>query len=435
MYLLTETSNKMSIPTFRVVQEAGEPLGLFFRPGREDHTVVKQLLSEGRVGMSGVVLDPCHSEFQKSLRTEMFQRNLDVVLDTGMMELATPAGHTAARQQLPWAGEEPHQLRIFDSKTCARFAEQIAGFVAEKRFTVVLAPTHYLAEGAKDPWLATDRLLLRELRNRLDANGCGNVPIHYPLAIPTQVLMEPAVRTAMKIYLGTLPIDAIWLRIHPFGSDHGDTTLRRYIAGCQDLHGLGIPLVAEKTGVLGLALMAFGAVAGVESGISSGERFDFNRFKKKVPHSKHFGRPARIYVAELGLFLTRDQAKQFFDQRGLRQFACRDTECCHRGCDSMLENPRRHFAFTRMGEIAQLSRVTPSLRATEYLDRLLRPATDKIGRALQNDQLPDEIKAKLAKQRRKQDGWRATLGEMSRFSAGSFSVPIERRIRREHAIA
>ena len=96
---------------------------------------------------------------------------------------------------------------------------------------------------------------------------------------------------------------------------------------------------------------------------------------------------------------------------------------------------RRHFAFQRMDEVAKLSRVTPSLRPNEYLDRILRPATDNIGRALAYDELPETVKKKLEKSRRKQDGWRATLGEMSRAALGSFSAPIQRRIHRARATA
>lgn len=112
------------------------------------------------------------------------------------------------------------------------------------------------------------------------------------------------------------------------------------------------------------------------------------------------------------------------------------SQCCQHGVESMTgAGSRRHFAFRRMDEVAKPSRVTPSLRPNEYLDRILRPATDNIGRALAYEEFPETVTKKLEKSRRKQDGWRATLGEMSRAPLGSFSAPIERRIHRARATA
>lgn len=426
-----------SIPSpFRVVREAGEPLGLFFRVGRSDHPVLKQLLSESRVGMLGAVFDPCNCGCQEELRAEFGQRHLEAILDPALMELATIGGHTRARKQLPWASPEPQVPSQFDSSFSEQTTDKIAQFVAANKFTAVLAPSHYLSEGMKDPWLQIDKRLVVNLRTRLDANGCSDVAIYYPLALSTKHFTDAAQRIGIKAALSGLPIDALWLRTHPFGSESGDTTLRRYVQACQNLHGLGVPLVSEKTGVLGLALLAFGAVSGIESGISSGEKFDFGRLKHlRMPNGK-FGKTPRVYLPDLGGFLTRKEANEFFEHRGLRQFACRDSQCCQRGVESMTgTNSRRHFAFQRMDEVAKLSRVTPSLRPNEYLDRILRPATDNIGRALAYEQLPDAVKKKLEKSRRKQDGWRATLGEMSRVPLGSFSSPIERRIHRARATA
>lgn len=425
-----------SIPSLRIVRDAGEPLGLFFRVGKSDHTVLKQLLSENRVGMLGAVFDPCHSGCQEELRSEFSQRQLDAILDPALMELATLGGFTPSRQQLAWASGEPQTPEHFDSQFSIAVVARIADFVAANGFNAVLAPTHYLGEGMKDSWLQVDRQLVVRLRDRLDGNGCEDVAIYYPLALPTKMFTESAQRVAIKAALSGLPIDALWLRTHPFGSESGDTALRRYIQSCQDMHGLGVPLVSEKTGVLGLALLAFGAVSGVESGVCTGEKFDFGRIKRPRDPSGKFGMTPRVYLPDLGGFLSRKEAQQFFQQRGRRQFACRDSQCCQRGVHSMTgAGSRRHFAFQRMDEVARLSRVTPSLRPHEYIDRILQPATDNIGRALVHQDLPETLKRKLEKSRRKQDGWRATLGELRRAPIATFSAPIERRIHRARATA
>ena len=97
----------------------------------------------------------------------------------------------------------------------------------------------------------------------------------------------------------------------------------------------------------------------------------------------------------------------------------------------MTAEPRRHFVLTRMGEVATIGGVPPGLRAGAYLDKILRPATDKLGRALQ---LPLEAatREKFETERRKLDGWRNTLGEMARTDPGTtYAAAPRRRILRQ----
>lgn len=427
---------KPSTPSlFRVVREADEPIPLFFRPGKDDHTVVERILVDERVGMLGVVFDASCSAIHEELREEILTRQLDAVLDPEMMELATQAGHTSARSLLPWAAPTPDVPSDFNATRYEKVAAQIAQLVKEKGFSAVLAPSHYLEAGTKDSWFAIDRRIVFNLRQRLDSAGCGNVRIYYPLAIPTRLFTNPAARTSIIASLTGLPVNAIWLRIHPFGSHSSDAVLHRCIVACQDLHRLRLPLVAEKTGVLALALLAFGAVTGIESGISSGERFDFGRLKRTRAKKGPFRKTARIYFSDLGEFLTRKQAMAFFENRGLRRYGCLDTDCCRHGPDSMIKDPRRHFANRRMGEVALLSRVTPSRRAVEYLEQILRPATDNMGRVLAVGELPDVVRQRLENSRRKQDRWRDTLGKLSRSPIPSFSPPLERWINKKRQTA
>src|SRR5437762_2014850 len=94
----------------RVLHPVREPLGLFLRPGRNDHRVLCQLLSEDRTGMSGVVFDAEFTDRQEELRGEVSRRNLEALLDPRLMELATTSGFTERRASLPWGGDGPHSL-------------------------------------------------------------------------------------------------------------------------------------------------------------------------------------------------------------------------------------------------------------------------------------------------------------------------------------
>lgn len=425
-----ELRMKTSTPSlFRIVRPAEEPLGAFFRPGRDGHTVIERLLTEEQIGFLGCVFDACYCATQSELIAELVERRLDAILDTNLIELATPVGHQTIRNRLPWADPFPSQPEHFSNSKCELIADQIAEFIREHGFSAVLAPSHFLQEGAKDAWVALDKRLTFSLRNRLDVKGLRAVRIYYPLAIASRDLLTPASRATIKAFLNSLPVEAIWLRIHPFGSHSSDAVLQRYISLCQHLHGLRLPLIAEKTGVLGLALLAFGAVTGIETGVSSGERFDIarlNRLSSVREPEEPYRTAARVYLPDLGISLSRKEAAEFFSVRALRRFACRNQDCCRDGSDTMIRESRRHFVNARMTEVAELSRITPTLRASEYLERILRPVTDNMSRVLAQEGLSPELRRKFETHRRKQDRWRHTLGRLSTIPRASFSAPFER---------
>jgi hypothetical protein len=407
-------------PSFQVITSLPDPLSLFFRPGRSDHTTLDQAISENRT-FAGGIFDPCHVTFQEEVLSHMTERGLRTVLDPVMLELSTPLGLTPARKELGWADAAPHQEKHFNGKKVDRTARLISEFVIEHRFDAVLAPTHYLAKGANDPWFLIDRRLTYQLRRELDAAGGNSVSIYYPLAVPTAVFFDPIQRRAIKAALASQEIAGIWLRIHPFGANNGGPSLQNYIIACRDFHSLRIPLIAEKTGTHGAALLAFGAVSGIESGISSGDQFNFSRLSL-VPKSKRkpFSSRARVYLQPLGIFVSAEHAAELFKDAKFRQYACGDTDCCHKGFKSTISDPRRHFVNCRAEEVAQLSAMPATLRPSGYLQQMLRPADDYLGRLLVNvDDKADKLgKSLLAKSRRLHDR-RKTLTAMQQ------SYPME----------
>jgi hypothetical protein len=236
---------------------------------------------------------------------------------------------------------------------------------------------------------------------------------------------DDQVRERLFAGLQRLPIDALWLRISPFGATSGPLALRRYIEACSDLHDLRIPLVAEHTGSAGLGLLAFGAVGGIESGITFGERFDARPLLRPPrDDQKAFAPAPRVYIREIGSFLTRAQASAFFERQQMKSvFGCKNERCCRRGWADMLADPRRHFALRRAAEVQELSRAPSTLRAQNYLDRFLRPATDLALRA-------SHVEPALRSSQRKLEGWRVTLGSMvaNGYVAPTVPVPEGRRV-------
>lgn len=392
----------------RLLRPVGAPLGLYLRPGRNDHKTLLALLAEKRADMSGLVLDPCLADRHKELQTEARSHGLETVLDPRSVELATVGGITRSGiTDLPWTGQTyPHTAEMLGGTTGVHIAEQIAQYANEKNFSAVLAPAHYVKDSL-DPWLTIDARLTRALRRALDTTGRQQTCIYYPLAISATALRNPLARRALIAGLGQLPIDALWLRVHPFGTtSSGPLALRRYIEACQEFQSLGIPLVAEHTGTIGVALLAFGAVGGIESGVTYGERYDVSGLIKPPKSGSAFSPAPRVYIPKLGAFLSRAQASVFFANRQMKSlFACRADDCCRNGAQDMSADPRRHFLLSRTREVSYYSRPPVPVRPGLYLEEFLRPATDLALRATR-------VSSDLEPTRRRLEGWRNTLGAL-----------------------
>lgn len=372
------------------------------------------------------MFDPCLEVRQEELLAETLRHQLEAVLDPRAVELSTPTGFTRAGvAQLPWASEEPHTPEALRGSGADQLLDALGEYAASKRFTAVLAPAHYLVD-ARDPWFEVDTALARRLRDRLDSVGKHETLIYYPLALHAAAFRDATQRRVLTAALEALPVDGVWLRIHPFGSTSGPTALQRYIEACREFHALRLPLVAERSGTIGVALMSFGAVGGIESGLTFGERYDVAPMLREPRDNDPFLPPPRVYLPELGAFLSKAQAEVFFENRQMRStFGCRDSSCCRRGTVDTLGNPRRHFMIQRLREVANLSHAPETLRPQLYLDNFLRPASDLALRAAR-------VEPALTTNRQRLDAWRETLGAMSRRGGPStFSVvPEGRRIRR-----
>jgi hypothetical protein len=385
---------------------ADPPLGNYLRPARNDHTVLLQLLSENRLATTGLIIDPALIARQSDLVEEAGRQGIETVLDPRSVELSTTAGFALSGvSDLPWAPPAPHGPGDLAGASGLLLAEALAEFAVKESIGALFAPTHVISS-ARDPWLPVDAELVHHLRRALDSRGRGESPIYYPLVLRSGVLYDESQRWRLIAHLRSLPVDAVWLRVHPFGTtSSGPLALRRYIQACRDLHQLSIPLVAGHTGTVGVSLLAFGAVGGIESGLTMGERFSLDKYTRPGGSGGFLPAP-RVYIADLGAFLTRDQARSLYSKRGMRAaHGCQDQRCCRRGWEDSIANPRRHFVVQRSAEVAKLSRTPADLRPTIYLSEFLRPASDAVIRAVQAEPALEPVRQRL-------DSWRSTLGAL-----------------------
>lgn len=403
-----------------------EPLASYLRPLERDYRHIAELISAGFSLGSGIIVDACHPERSEDLRTFAAQHGLESVLDPRSVDLATDGGiRRAGVAELPWSRGVPDHPEAFGADRVESYIEALAATALELGSSAVLAPTHYL-DDPLSRWLEIDLALVRRLRAKLDSDSRGRgTRIYYPVATSLATLRVEPFGARLMQGLGALAaeraIDALWLRVNNFGTKSaGPLTLPRYIALARQLHSLGMPIVAERTGTVGLALLALGAIVGIESGVTHGERFNI-RDLTAPPEPSSGGFVPRVYLPSIGVFLKREEAAALLNTRGMRgSFGCQE-RCCPRGVPDMLADARRHFVVTRAAEVHGLAAVPQSMRVEHYFAKWLRSAADRATRAAM-------VIPALDKDRRRLDMWRATISaqvERDMADPPTMSPPLE----------
>lgn len=401
----------MATSHLRLVRPAPDPLGLYVRAGRIDQKDIQTFITAGSGGLTGVVFEAKRVASQKELLALVLDRGLDAVLDPQTQAMATAGGYSESLGRLPWASGRPHTIADFGNDIARRVrADKIAEFVVKHGFTQVLAPTHLIG-GPDDRWLDADIATTKALRAALVARGADKVLVNYSLALGYEAFRTEAKRRAILARLRAAVPDSVWLNVDGCGSDSSPTAVTRYGDAAVDFHALGLPIIADHLGgLVGLSLLAFGAVGGLSHGVTLGERFHCGHWTKPKQGSP-FGQGLRVYIPGLDMMLPRLDAEKFFESatKARSHFGCRDTSCCARGVPDMLQSPGRHFLFQRTREVAGLSQIPESLRPQRFLEEHLRPASD---RALVAKELPlpEQLQKKAETQSKRLNDLRVALG-------------------------
>jgi hypothetical protein len=418
-YVIVDVQMTRRFIMVRLLRPVGDSLGSYLRVGRQDHAFLAQMLVDGKPVGGGLIADPANIEHHKDLWIEAKLRGVETVLDPRTLDLSTPGGFLrGGARELPWASDRLHTPDALYGQAGEDLCDQLVDMIEVAGHSAVLAPTHLIGS-INDPWLEIDSELCHALRNSLNKHGFNSLPIYYPLIVKTENFYDERWRAWVASYLRALPIDAIWLRVHPFGTPKsGPLALKRYLTACRDLHSLGRPLVGEHTGAVGVGLMAFGALGGVESGITVIDHTDLSNWLRIPAKSGGGGNEARIYLHQIGAFLDRSKAEALFNKSGMRAaHSCLDTSCCRRGWRDTQMKYREHFVMQRAREVSALSRAPEPLRAGHYMENFLRPASDKAVRA-------SEVEPALLGVRKRLDSWRGTLGsDLATNPVHTFSLP------------
>lgn len=345
--------NVTYLPRPRAVRPAPETLGLYLRAGRNDHKALLNLLSGGDLGCFGVVIDAVYVARHRELREQIAEHQLDAILDPQTQAAATIGGYTEALGELPWGLDRLHRVSDFAGRAGRERMAHLGDFAVTHGFTQILAPTHLLQDGG-DPWLARDIEVTEWLRAHLDRNGATKTQLIYSLAVSYSAFRNRAQRRLLVEALRGVPVAAVWLKVDGFGSSSTPTAARTYISAAADFHELGIPVIGDHVGgLIGLGLLAFGAVSGMAHGVTMHERFDTSHWRKERQPGNGWSIAPRVYVRELDLMLKPAEARLLLEStaRARSVFGCRDRHCCPRGIQDMIENPASSIGGSRTWRI------------------------------------------------------------------------------------
>jgi hypothetical protein len=399
---------------FRPVRSAPQPLGLYFRVGRNDQRDLLNLIAAGDAGCFGLVLDPTLVGSQREIRDRALARRLDVILDPRTQAAATIGGYTQSLGKLPWGLQRMHEARDYEGAAGRRLIGGIAQFALDHGFTQVLAPTHLLRE-ENERWFETDIESTSTLRDELNRRGGAAIPVVYPLAISYAMLRNQSQREYLVEELKRAPIDSLWLQVDGFGSSSTGAAVRTFLDTATDFHVLGKPIVADRTGgLVGLSLLAFGGVGGLSHGVTIGESFDSAHWRRPRG-KKSFGSAHRVYLPQIDMQLSRKEAEALFalGPKARAHFVCRDTNCCPRGMTDMIENSARHFLCQRMNEVAGLSQVPNVLKPAKFVEQHLRSTTDRLVSASTLPFRDPDFTKRVNLHRKRLDMMRVILGKLA----------------------
>lgn len=381
-------SNIIPLPTAKGTATA---LDLFLRVGGAHYGQVEVLYAEGRLtSLRRAIFDASMLKHQLSFLKTLRDDGVELTLDPKAAELAALNRFDGRAKGAPWSGGILHLPDQFDESRCRRLAEDIAREAIEKQFDRVFSPTHYLRDGVLDRWFRIDMRLCELLRSALDREGGAHIAIDYVVIIDQQKLRDDSVRAALLSQLAPLPFENVVLRISHFGSDASPTAIKELINLLGRFHNFGHPVLIDHVGgMVGRALLSFGAASAIAHGLDEHHRFDassWNRPKREPDpeddEKRGGGAAKRVAVPLFDRSFTVPELTALANAKGGRLIVCQDPNCC-RGLGDMIKHSKRH-SITQEGRLMEtLNRTPDQMRAQHFLDVELANV-DRFGRQLKD---------------------------------------------------
>jgi len=330
----------------------------------------------GRLSAERLVLDASAFARQNDLIEALRGAGRELSLDTNVAELSSIGRFQGAAKTAPWAQPDGILTPLHILGNQNPVLAQIARFAVSNKLDRLHAPTHFLADGVRDPWFKVDLEACERLRYLLDIEGGKEIAIDYPLILTNAALNDAAERAALLSGLAGLPIQSVWLRTSGFGADATPIGIRKYIVALKDFQTLRIPVVSDGVGgMASLAIAAFGAASGLAHGVAEKERFDAAKWNKPPTEGRSGGGGYSVLLSGIDRLLKKDEAELLMGAPHARRlFSCQNRACCPGGFEDTLKDAKGHYLRQRQIHCEALSIVPDQLKPQHFLEKTLTPA-------------------------------------------------------------
>lgn len=350
------------------------PVASYLRVGHRDHKWLEDQQARGALPYRRFVFEAAHIRQQRQLVSLLRDANCEIVLDTNFAELSSVGKFQGASRQLPWARDDrPWSAEDLVGNRADYLASQIAEFAVEEHVDAILSPNGLIEAG--NDWLTAGVRMNAALYRTLQRSGVNHIALDYQLIGTMALLRESAFRAKVKVTLDEVAAENVWLRTSNNDANSTGTGSRRFVEAACDLHEINRPFIADMTGGFpALSAVAAGAIGGFSFGVGQKEAFRANDYKRE-PVAGGGGSPKRVYVNELGRWISEDQFVIMAQAKGAKtRLICRDTSCCANGKDDMIDNHNGHFLKSRAAQIEQISRVPDDRREADFQLKHIGPA-------------------------------------------------------------
>jgi hypothetical protein len=344
-------------------------VGVQFRLGRPDHQKVEDFLSRRPAGVSGIVLDPKWSRYERPAAEVARSVGVDVYFDPATERLVAPGFELAG---IPYFAEAPYDVNRLagDARARARLVERV--LEAHPSETSAVTPPHFLVQ---DDRSANLNLVLAE-----DMRNSTHKPVRATLVLGSR--FGARVAPGLALQYAEAGIRQIELRITPLGGDEESLAkIRSAFAVADAFSAAELSVTLGLSGNIGQAAVALGHVEHYSVGIGMLERVDhaaaLSRQKAPSPEGGEGGEGPRgavagIYLPGAAATVSRTAGAALLDHSDIRlRLGCRLGECGSSLAGPM-KDPRAHYLHARAHEMEQVLSQPSRWRATREIDRLRR---------------------------------------------------------------
>lgn len=338
---------------------------LLIRPSLNDHKVIADLLAPGGPPgprpVSRLVLNAQDAARQPLFSELAAKSGTPLVVDPLTTLLQCPVDEAD-----PWVQEvpygravalEPHAL--VNPFILDKLVAEVVEFQLAHGATIIVPPYFYASNPGSVEFEASIAAIGRTAR-RLRADGMA-LPMMPVLSVQLRAFLhQPSWQVALDQF-ASAAIDvgpqAIGVQFSPVG-DGSESYAKLFdlIIGARHIRSAGVPTIAWRQGVYGLALVAAG-LDGYECGMGIGEQAKAKAFmasrKPRKRSEKGFSSEG-VFIAALGRSVPRKVAELLLEDRALKgRLICDSVRCCPHGSDSMLASKGRPHAVRARGRALQ----------------------------------------------------------------------------------